>query len=138
MQQQGMRADVKHGRLQAAPIPKQKSREEYLTACGLVQSIFKQLPCYDLLDLDRHVRLAVTLETPMIFAAFEVLDKNLGLRQPDDLADDARPGHRWLTNLRVRIVLQQQDPTEFDGRANLSIAEIDVDDVAFLNAILAR
>jgi hypothetical protein len=76
-------------------------------------------------------------EAANVLAALEMLNINLRRRQSDDLADDLGAANRRLTDLEFGILVDEQHPAKFEIAADLDITEIDVHDIALLNAILA-
>jgi hypothetical protein len=72
----------------------------------------------------------------IVLPTAEVLDIQLDRGVIDNLAQDAVPGQSGPANLETGITLEQQDATKLDACAKLGITVIDLDDIAFADAIL--
>jgi hypothetical protein len=78
----------------------------------------------------------MSCQSPVVFAAAEMLNVQLGRRVADDLAENAVALKHRLANLKPFRTLVKQDAAELNGSAHLTFAKIDLHYIAFTHAIL--
>ena len=87
-------------------------------------------------DLHADVRLAVAAELLHVLATAEELRNHFDRRETDDFAGHFGPGKHRLADLGGAFTTDQQHVGEFEGIALSAFAVINIDRLAFLNAVL--
>lgn len=91
----------------------------------------------DVGNADAGVVLAVAFEAAGVFPAAEMLDEVLFRGVLDHFADDAHAFKIWPADPGIIAVLEKQHLAEFDAIADLGVAEIDIDLLAFSHTVLS-